>query len=60
MRQGWRLSRWRDLTVGNSVNIEVDLIARHVERLMTCASDKSEVPESTVTMDLLARSGFLR
>jgi len=49
-----------DLKVGDTVNIEVDLIARHLERLMTYASDKTEVTESTVTMDLLARTGFLR
>lgn len=49
-----------DLKAGDSVNIEVDLIARHLERLMTYASNKAEVPESNVTMELLARSGFLR
>ena len=49
-----------NLKAGDSVNIEVDLIARHLERLMSYASDKVEVPASNVTMDLLARSGFLR
>ncbi|NRD74957.1 riboflavin synthase [Shewanella sp. VB17] len=49
-----------DLKMGDTVNIEVDLIARHLERLMNYDSDKPDVPESTVTMDLLARSGFLR
>ncbi|MFT5235505.1 MAG: riboflavin synthase [Shewanella sp.] len=49
-----------DLKAGDSVNIEVDLIARHLERLMTYGSSPSETPESNVTMDLLARSGFLR
>lgn len=48
------------LKAGDTVNIEVDLIARHLERLMTYSSDKAGVPESNVTMDLLARSGFLR
>jgi len=49
-----------DLKAGDAVNIEVDLIARHLERLMTYSSDTAGVPESNVTMDLLARSGFLR
>lgn len=49
-----------DLKAGDSVNIEVDLIARHLERLMTYADKESQQPESNVTMDLLARSGFLR
>ncbi len=49
-----------ELKAGDTVNIEVDLIARHLERLMTYSSDTAGVPESNVTMDLLARSGFLR
>ena len=49
-----------DLKAGDTVNIEVDLIARHLERLMSYAGNKPEAPESNVTMDLLARSGFLR
>lgn len=51
------------LKAGDSVNIEVDLIARHLERLMMYSGQEagetvSKAPE--VTMDLLARSGFLR
>ncbi len=49
-----------DLKAGDSVNIEVDLIARHLERLMTYTETESKQAESNVTMDLLARSGFLR
>ncbi|MCL1061210.1 riboflavin synthase [Shewanella benthica] len=48
------------LKAGDKVNIEVDLIARHLERLMTYTNKESPQPESNVTMDLLARSGFLR
>ncbi|MPY22603.1 riboflavin synthase [Shewanella psychropiezotolerans] len=47
------------LKAGDKVNIEVDLIARHLERLMTYTNKETQ-PESNVTMDLLARSGFLR
>ncbi|MDR8524651.1 MULTISPECIES: riboflavin synthase [Shewanella] len=50
-----------DLKAGDSVNIEVDLIARHLERLMTYGSQQADAaPKSEVTMELLARSGFLR
>lgn len=48
------------LKPGDTVNIEVDLIARHLERLMTYTNKEAQQPESNVTMDLLARSGFLR
>lgn len=44
-------------TVGTQVNIEVDQIARYLERLMNFTAAKSE---SAVDMDLLARSGFLK
>ncbi|QQX81601.1 riboflavin synthase [Shewanella sp. KX20019] len=50
-----------NLKAGDNVNIEVDLIARHLERLMSYSSDQTEQqPKSEVTMELLARSGFLR
>ncbi len=50
-----------DLKAGDSVNIEVDLIARHLERLMSYGSQEQDsTPKSEVTMELLARSGFLR
>lgn len=41
---------------GSEVNLEVDLLARYVERLLAPSPDKKE----TVTLDLLARSGFLK
>ena len=43
--------------IGAKVNIEVDQIARYLERLM---SVKSHENNSSVNMDLLARSGFLK
>ncbi|MCL1048795.1 riboflavin synthase [Shewanella abyssi] len=50
-----------NLKAGDNVNIEVDLIARHLERLMSYSSEQAEQqPKSEVTMELLARSGFLR
>jgi len=47
--------------VGTKVNLEVDLIARYIERLLTRKeSNTSENKPSGVTQDLLARSGFIK
>lgn len=43
--------------VGDKVNLEVDQIARYIERLMQA---DSEQPREGVTLGLLARSGFLK
>ena len=47
-----------DYTVGTQVNLEVDVIARYLERLLL--GDKACEPkkEKQSTMDLLSRSGF--
>ncbi|MFT6899974.1 MAG: riboflavin synthase [Colwellia sp.] len=47
--------------VGTKVNLEVDLIARYIERLLT-KKDASTVDNYSagVTHDLLARSGFMK
>ncbi len=47
-----------DFFVGQKINLEVDVIARYLERLMLGTS--SSDPTSTLTMDTLARNGFLR
>ena len=41
------------INVGDDVNVEIDIIARYVERLIN-------TKDSGVSMDLLARSGFLK
>jgi len=47
--------------VGTQVNLEVDLIARYIERLLTRQERSSHESESSgVTHDLLARSGFIK
>lgn len=43
--------------IGTKVNIEVDIIARYLERLVNYKPTSS--PESKVTMELLAKSGFI-
>jgi riboflavin synthase len=47
-----------DIKVGNHVNLEVDLLARYLERLLL--GDKAAKPESTITETLLRDSGFIR
>lgn len=42
---------------GTQVNLEVDLLARYMERLMT--GDAAAKPYSAVTMELLQNSGFI-
>jgi riboflavin synthase len=44
--------------VGDKVNLEVDLLARYLERLLL--GDKAAKPESTITEALLRDSGFIR
>ncbi|NRA82440.1 MAG: riboflavin synthase [Gammaproteobacteria bacterium] len=44
-----------DFRVGSVVNVEVDQIARYLERLIAVKGDDQR---GSVTMDLLARSGF--
>ncbi|MEC6897766.1 riboflavin synthase [Photobacterium piscicola] len=46
-----------DFHAGRKINLEVDVIARYLERLML--GDKAAEKQSQVTMDLLARTGFL-
>ncbi|NKF49748.1 riboflavin synthase [Shewanella sp. WXL01] len=48
------------MKAGDSVNIEVDLIARYLERLMDPSAAKDAGEHSGVTMELLAKSGFMR
>lgn len=44
--------------VGHKVNLEVDVIARYLERLITGQTQEPTTPESRVTMDLLQKNGF--
>lgn len=46
-----------DYQVGTKVNLEVDLLARYLERLLT---RQKVPPESNITTDLLQNSGFIR
>jgi riboflavin synthase len=45
-----------DIKVGNPVNLEVDLLARYLERLLL--GDKAAKPQSGITEELLQNYGF--
>ncbi len=47
-----------DITIGNQVNLEVDLLARYLERLLL--GDAAAKPQETITEALLRDSGFFR
>ena len=45
-----------DFHVGRKVNLEVDVLARYMERLLT--SQQAQQPESRITMEFLQQNGF--
>jgi riboflavin synthase len=47
-----------DIKVGNQVNLEVDLLARYLERLLL--GEAAAKPKNTITETLLRDSGFIR
>ena len=49
-----------DYQVGTKVNIEVDLIARYLERLLTKGSTENHDSKSNVDEAMLVRAGFLK
>lgn len=48
-----------EYTSGTTVNIEVDLIARYLERLLDAAHER-EHPESTITQAFLVEHGYIK
>jgi riboflavin synthase len=49
-----------DYQVGTKVNLEVDLIARYLERLLTKSPVEEQAPKSNVTESMLVKAGFLK
>lgn len=45
---------------GESVNIEVDLIGKYVEKFLTSQSGRPPRPPSGVSMELLAKAGYVK
>ncbi|MDZ7841533.1 MAG: riboflavin synthase [Gammaproteobacteria bacterium] len=53
----WSVTNMRDYAVGARVHLEVDLIARYLERLIGGAQEPAAEPD--ITTDFLSRQGFL-
>ena len=46
--------------VGSQVNLEVDVLARYIERLMMGEKAAETPPQSKISLDFLAQNGFLK
>lgn len=46
--------------VGSKVNIEVDLIARYLERLLTKTPEAEQAPTSNISEAMLLKAGFMK
>ena len=46
--------------VGTKVNIEVDLIARYLERLLTKSEPNEQTPKSNISEAMLLKAGFIK
>ena len=44
----------------SKINLEVDVLARYIERLLLGDKAAEQKPESKLSMDFLAANGFLR
>jgi riboflavin synthase len=49
----WEMTNLKSLKAGDPVNLEVDMIAKYVEKMM-----RSEAPASSLTVEELVRQGF--
>jgi len=49
-----------DYQVGSKVNVEVDLIARYLERLLTKSDNNEYSPKSSVSESMLMKAGFIK
>jgi riboflavin synthase len=45
---------------GERVNIEADMIGKYVERFLSARQGSTATPPSGVTVELLARAGFMK
>lgn len=53
----WQLTNLSTLKTGDLVNLEADVIAKHVERILTYGKNAGK--EETITMDKLKKLGFV-
>ena len=49
-----------DYQIGTKVNIEVDLIARYLERLLTKSEPNEQTPKSNISEAMLLKAGFIK
>jgi len=49
-----------DYQVGTKVNLEVDLISRYLERLLTKSNENEQAPISNVNEAMLLKAGFIK
>ncbi len=49
-----------DFSLNTKVNLEVDQLARYLERLITAPSATENIKTDNVTLDLLAKAGFVK
>ncbi len=54
----WDVTNLSHLRAGDAVNLEVDIIAKYVERILACAPPVKESGPATLTMERLAELGF--
>lgn len=52
----WRETRLSDLRIGSRVNLELDVLAKYVERLML--NQQAPTPESELTVEYLIEQGY--
>lgn len=51
------IGTWKE---GSQVNLEVDVLARYIERLMMGDKAAETTPQSKISLDFLAQNGFLK
>jgi len=54
----WQVTNFSHLRPGDSVNLEADVIAKYVERILTVAPPARPEDASTLTMEKLAELGY--
>ena len=54
----WQVTNFSQLRPGDAVNLEADIIAKYVERILTVAPPARQVSASTLTLEKLAELGY--
>ena len=54
----WQETTIKHLKEGSQVNLEVDLLARYLERMVSAPQDSKDKPTSSLTPEFLAQNGY--